>query len=190
MIVFENFQIDKDKILTGVVKSTVEGVFITSLSITTHDYYNKENDFSLPVDIPAECQSFNISIDLKTEQMVKVVEEISESKAFDLNKDLIIATAETTETVENAIVDCCHKKPAVGIAYYQYCLFNKALGFVKTLCNECEINKDLIDFILRHNSLDLAIKCGDVDLAIKLWNLLFNRNINTVITKSCGCHGR
>ena len=63
MIVFENFQIDKDKILTGVVKSTVEGVFITSLSITTHDYYNKENDF---VDGVKPNDTINVYLDSKS----------------------------------------------------------------------------------------------------------------------------
>lgn len=215
MIYFENVSIQADKKLVFTVKSTELDVHITEVAITTHKYYNNLDEPYVYKITPALVKitnpelvnvenegeeneyehfgnSFTYIIDL-TDENVKMTPngDISEDAvAFNVNKDLIILTAKTYETLNNAMVDCCHKKPAVGITYYKYCLFNKALGYVKTFSNDCEINKDFIDFILRHNALDLAISCGDVTIAIKLWNLIFDRNINPIITKNCGCHGR
>lgn len=210
MLYFENILITPDKKLSFTVKSTEPDVYITEVDITTNTYYNNTElpyKYSLipdlvRIDYPElvytenegeenEYKHFGTSCDFMVDLTnVEMILADHDDVAFDLNKDLIIATAYTNENEDNAIVDCCHKKPSTGMAYYKYCMFNKALNYVKTLCNDCEINKDLIDFILRHNSLDLAIKCGDVELAIKLWNLLFNKNVKSVITKTCGCHGR
>jgi len=215
MLYFENILITPDKKLSFTVKSTELDVNITEVDITTHKYYNNSDEPYMYKITPALVKithpelvnvenegeeteykhfgnSFTYIIDLmdKNVKMTPNGDTSEDTVAFNVDKDLIILTAKTYETLNNAIVDCCHKKPATGMTYYKYCMFNKALNYVKTLCNDCEINKDFIDFILRHNSLDLAIKCGDVELAIKLWNLLFNKNVKSVITKTCGCHGR
>lgn len=194
MIYFDNVKITNDKKLVGTVKSDNDQIQVGDVIITTQDYYGKENDFQYTVTFDEKTEvtgGYSFEVDMTIAKMHKG----EPSKEFNLDKDLIILTAKPAvpneeETVTYEVVDCCHKKPSIGMAYYKYCMFNKALNYVKTLCNDCEINKDFIDFILRHNSLDLAIKYGNVELAIKLWNLLFNKNVKSVITKTCGCHGR
>ena len=191
MIYFDNVKITNDKKLVGIVKSDNDQIQVGKIYINTQDNYQKETGREIlqeELTPLTDENGYSFIVDL-------IPTSDNDPYSFNLDKDLIILTAEPAtpneeETVAYEIVDCCHKKPATAMAYYQYCMFNKALNYVKTLCNDCEINKDFIDFILRHNSLDLAIKCGDVELAIKLWNLLFNKNVKSVITKTCGCHGR
>lgn len=195
MIYFDNVKITNDKKLVGTVKSDNDQIQVGDVIITTQNYYDKENDYQRVIasDEKTEVtEGYSFEVDMTTAQMIKTGEP---NKDFNLDKDLIILTAEPAvpneeETVAYEVVDCCHKKPATAMAYYKYCLFNKALGYLKTFCDECTVNKDFIDFILKHNALDLAISCGRVDVAIKLWNWFYNKDVKAVITKNCGCHGR
>lgn len=193
MIYFDNVKITNDKKLVGTVKSDNDQIQVGDVIITTQDYYDKENDFQYTVtsdEKTAVTGGYSFEVDMTIAKMHKG----EPSKEFNLDKDLIILTAKPAvpneeETVTYEVVDCCHKKPATAMAYYKYCLFNKALDYLKAFCDECTVNKDFIDFILKHNALDLAISCGRVDVAIKLWNWFYNKNVRTVITKNCGCHG-
>ena len=193
MIYFDNVKITNDKKLVGTVKSDNDQIQVGDVIITTQDYYDKEDDFQYTVTADEKTEitrGYSFEVDMTIAKMQKG----QPSKEFNLDKDLIILTAKPAvpneaETVAYEVVDCCHKKPATAMAYYKYCLFNKALGYLKTFCDECTVNKDFIDFILKHNALDLAISCGRVDVAKKLWNWFYNKDVKAVITKNCGCHG-
>lgn len=195
MIYFDNVKITNDKKLVGIVKSDNNQIQVGDVIITTQDYYSKEHDYQriiTPDEKTEITEGYSFEVDMATAQMIKIGES---NKDFNLDKDLIILTAEPAipneeETVAYEVIDCCHKKPTVAMAYYKYCLFNKAIGYLKTFCDECTVNKEFIDFILKHNALDLAISCSRVDVAIKLWNWFYNKDVKTVITKNCGCHGR
>ena len=195
MIYFDNVKITNDKKLVGTVKSDNDQIQVGDVIITTQDYYGKENDYQRIIASDEKTEvtgGYSFEVDMAIAQMIKTGEP---NKDFNLDKDLIILTAEPAvpneeETVAYEVVDCCHKKPATAMAYYKYCLFNKALGYLKAFCDECTVNKYFIDFILKHNALDLAISCGRVDVAIKLWNWFYNKDVKAVITKNCGCHGR
>lgn len=209
MIYFDNVKITNDKKLVGIVKSDNDQIQVGDVIITTQDYYGKENNFQYTVTSDEKTEvtgGYSFEVDMTIVKMIKTVPNpnytegssvpttITEQKEFNLDKDLIILTAEPAvpneeETVAYEVVDCCHKKPATAMAYYKYCLFNKALGYLKAFCDGCTVNKDFIDFILKHNALDLAISCDRVDVVIKLWNWFYNKNVRTVITKNCGCHG-
>lgn len=203
MIKIENIRITKDKHLIGTIISDVENVYITDISITTQDYYDKSNEFKIPIHITPEecCTHYELNIDLVTEPMVKSVpnpdyvegseqsESLIESKYVDLNTDLMFITVETTPTAQNEIVDCCHKKEALAVTYYPYCIFAKSINYLKEFSNNCEEPKGFMDFILKKEALDMAIEMLDVPQIKKWWSKFFNKNI-TVQTKGCGCHGR
>lgn len=195
MITFEKIEINQDKHLLFTINNSKPDVIIDHIEITTQDYYNKESDFKTIIQVSEE----SYDIDLKEIVMSKVIPDpdhegsyITENKNYDLTKDLIIVTtvlANEEDNIQMSLVDCCDKKPAIGIAYYKYCLYKKSFNLLKSCGDDCDLPKDLINFILQYRALDLAIAVGDVNMAIKYWNKFFNKESKITHVKSCGCHG-
>lgn len=65
----------------------------------------------------------------------------------------------------------------------------KSMNFLKEIDNNCNISNGLIDFILKMNGLDIALKTCNYPLAIKYWNKFFKGSYFTSLTNNCGCNG-
>lgn len=74
------------------------------------------------------------------------------------------------------------------IIYNRDLLYNKGLRYIKDLGDTCNISKEFIDFILKKEAFEYAVKTCNVDKAVKYWNLL--TGVHQIIVKSCGCHGK
>lgn len=78
----------------------------------------------------------------------------------------------------------------MGVALNLRPIYNGAMGYIKTLGNNCEIPKGFIDLFLKYKALELSLKTGNYPEAFKLWKYLIKGGtLSSVIKKGCGCHG-
>ena len=105
----------------------------------------------------------------------------------DIKKELIIITPQCYTGELPSDIPCGADVVNVSAVYDKNLLLEKGLNYIKNLGNKCEISKDFIDFILRHNALDMAIDTCNFNTAIKYWNMF--KVTKGVTTKGCGCNG-
>lgn len=77
----------------------------------------------------------------------------------------------------------------IGAVYNKKHILNKGLGYLNELGESCTIPKGFIDYILRSKALEMAIATCNYSEAVKYWNYLTKRPVNTTLTSNCGCHG-
>jgi len=87
------------------------------------------------------------------------------------------------------------ESPALGVVFNKYKLYCSAMGFVKQLGDDCDVDKRwFLDFIMRYYAFMLCLKTGNYEQAIVYWDKYLNR-VNTttsssgISTRRCGCHG-
>ena len=81
----------------------------------------------------------------------------------------------------------------LGVVYNLRPFYNVGMGYIKALADDCNIDKNFIDYIMRYYAFRLALKTGNLEQAVKYWNDLITgakSTTSTVNTSSkCGCHG-
>lgn len=76
----------------------------------------------------------------------------------------------------------------LGVTFDENLLFQKAMGYYKSLADDCNVPMDFVDFILQWNAFKAAVETEHYNAAIDLYKLLFE-NRDTFTFKGCGCHG-
>lgn len=69
-----------------------------------------------------------------------------------------------------------------------YQFYSKGLELLREIEQKCNISPGLIDFILKVNGLDLALKTCNYPIAIKYWNKFFKGDYFKTLTNNCGCN--
>lgn len=78
----------------------------------------------------------------------------------------------------------------MGVALNLRPVYNGAMGYIKSLGNNCEIPKGFIDLFLKYKALELSLKTGNYPEAFKMWKYLTKEGtLSSVTKKGCGCHG-
>lgn len=68
-------------------------------------------------------------------------------------------------------------------------IYNMSIKHINELDSKCNIPKGFIDIILRIKALELALKTGNYQIAIKQWNKLFKNKGIVPTIKNCNCYG-
>lgn len=103
-------------------------------------------------------------------------------------KDLIIVTPSVATETISPDTPCGKDVVNATAVYDEKVLLEKGLGYLKTLGDTCNISREFIDFILKKQALDMAIKTCNFDMAIKYWRMLTMVKGSTL--KGCGCNGK
>lgn len=80
----------------------------------------------------------------------------------------------------------------VGTAINLYPIYKQSMLYTRELGDTCSIPKNFVDYILKIKALDLSLKTGNYQEAIRYWNRLF-KNLyytNNVEFSNCGCYGK
>lgn len=88
----------------------------------------------------------------------------------------VLYTGETEE---------CRCNPSMRTVVNFYPYYQLSIYYMKELSQECKIPRDLIDFILRIKSVEMALKTGNYAMAHELWEGL--KKLKTPPYKSCNC---
>lgn len=103
-------------------------------------------------------------------------------------KDLIIITPIVNELTIPSDIPCGKDVVNATAIYDERVLLEKGLNYLKSLGDTCNISREFIDFILKKQALDMAIKTCNFNMAIKYWKMLTIVKGNTL--KGCSCNGK
>ena len=71
-----------------------------------------------------------------------------------------------------------------------YLIYRNGLKLLSEAQDDCQnSSKSLVDFILKLNAFDLAIKTCNYVTAIRYWNKYFKSDKYQSLTNNCGCNG-
>lgn len=78
----------------------------------------------------------------------------------------------------------------MGVALNLRVIYNGAMGYIKTIGNNCDIPKGFIDLFLKYKALELSLKTGNYPEAFKMWKYLVKGGtLSSIVKKGCRCHG-
>lgn len=80
------------------------------------------------------------------------------------------------------------KEYSIAVAVDMRPAYDKAMGYIRELENDCTIPKGFIDMILRLKAFDLSIRTGNFKTAIKQWKK-FHAIEYVSPVKGCCCNG-
>lgn len=68
-------------------------------------------------------------------------------------------------------------------------IYKASISYLSKITDKCAESRELVDFLLKINALDLALKTCNYQLAIKYWNKFFKKLYINPITYNCTCNG-
>ena len=77
----------------------------------------------------------------------------------------------------------------LGVTFDENLLYQRVMGYTKSLADSCDIPVGFTDFILLWNAFKAAIETEHYIPAVKFYNMLFDSTSQAVDYKPCGCHG-
>lgn len=92
---------------------------------------------------------------------------------------------------------CYADEPALAVTFDDKLLYQKAMGFTKSLAEDCTIPDDFIDFILNYSAFKSAVETDHFCDAKTFYKQLFDistsgtygSTTNNIVGRGCGCHG-
>lgn len=166
-------------------KLKIEGNYlIVDIEVEDKPYYSSVSIQGIMIDIPL---TYGTDSHYLLENDDDQTHYTREFLIPDIKKELIIVTPQcyTNEIPPDA--PCGADVVEVAAVYDKSLILDKGLTYLKELGNNCKVSKNLIDFILRHYALDMAIETCNFNTAIKYWDMF--KVAKGVTTKGCGCNG-
>lgn len=118
----------------------------------------------------------------------------SDLNLSDLNSNIFFIYISVGGTMDASSIPCGYDSSyELGILYNLRPIYDAGMGYVKALADDCVIDQNFIDYILRLDAFNLSIDTGNFNQAIDYWQKYITQTgsktstINT--TSKCGCHG-
>lgn len=103
----------------------------------------------------------------------------------------VYVISDISNAPEAALAPCtCSTDRIMGTVVNTYYLYKTLLASIKEIAIDCSNNQNFIQDFLRLQAIDANIRTGNYPLAIKYWNMFFNKEIKEINYKPCGCHGK
>lgn len=187
---FENVYIESITVITA------DKVSETAIGSPTEDFIYKEtfpsgtNELNLVLDKGVLDAAF---INYNTEKG-KVINDDKPYAKFNFggknfSGDLFFVYITCNVDNLSGCVPCGLDEPVtLGVTFDENLLFQKAMGYYKSLSDDCEVPMGFVDFILQWNAFKAAVETEHYHAAIDLYKRLFEDR-STFTFKGCGCHG-
>lgn len=112
----------------------------------------------------------------------------------DMRNTLFFVYVKWKGVIDASKVQCGDDSDYVlGVTFDEKCLYQKVMGYTKSLAENCTVPLGFTDFILLWNAFKASIETDHYIPAINYWNMLFggeNSGISIEANyKGCGCHG-
>lgn len=204
MIVFNELLVRQDKLI---VDASIEDMcyykdmYIESIKVSDikGQYSYTFNAIKVPEVLDSICQTFYGVLPKEKEiddsnptTNLKRKRARLELKAQDLKIPNLYDYLFIIEVKVNGIPDpstpcCMDNQTNVAYTYYVKDLYDKAMNYIK---NSKDINTGFVDFILKHEALDLALNCGNLAKAEEYFELLRDKKNSVEFKKKCYCNGQ
>jgi len=108
----------------------------------------------------------------------------------DFTSDLFFVYFICGETLPDECTPCALADlTTLGVTFDENILYQKVMGFTKSLADNCNVPVGFTDFILLWNAFKASVETEHYIPAIKYYNMLFDNIGNTKISRGCGCNG-
>lgn len=205
MIIFDQLRVSDDGrrlyINAHVNKAEYfENIFIDTLTIMTSDKVLETNPHE-PTEDYIYKQEFEgtqkeINLVLEANDFIKTWEEDAQAMRFnvaDMSRTMFFVYVKVKGTPDACTPCTLDEEITVGVTFDEHLLYQRVMGFTKSLADNCQIPKDFIDLILLWNAFKAAIETEHWIPAIRFWKMLFDRGREgvpaNIALKTCGCHG-
>lgn len=174
---------------------------IIDVSINDHKYYENINIEAIAIDTDSTFNNNGPSSNTVYEYQV-VNDEEKKKLRLVLSSDDMKSPISNNMFFVYVIVSgeyhtntpCELKRPVtIGTAVNLYPIYKQAVLYTKELSKDCGIPKKFVDYILRIKAIDLNIKTGNYQEAIRYWNKLFKGHNSTTRPSAyinCECYGK
>ena len=127
--------------------------------------------------------------------------EASATVSFDkttFSHDLIFVYIKAYGVTDECVPCSLQKEYTVGVTFDESLLYQKVLGYVKAMQQDCNVPVGFVDYILWWNLFKAAVETEHFVDAINIWKRLFGLNVteqnNSHLVTGyknpiCGCHG-
>ena len=157
-------------------------IYIESITIDTQSTYVGTGPSSTPLfryNVPIEQSLKTIRLDLNSTVL---------GSGFDTNLLFVYVSVKGIAAIDTPCgMDNIH---TIGVITNLYPIYKQSIKLLSNLQDDCQNSQDIVNFILKLNALDLAIKTCNYVTAIKYWNKYFSEvSLNNVLINNCGCNG-
>lgn len=163
--------------------------------------YTVEEDYGLVYSTPENCgcapvqeessNDYCFTTDEYSKKRVKLILNSEDLGVSIENNMFFVYAISSGEPLSDTPCDL-RNTMIIGTAINLYPIYKQSMLYTKELGDNCSIPKNFIDYILKVKALDLSLKTGNYQEAIKYWNRLFKNlyySSNIEILK-CGCYGK
>lgn len=158
--------------------SYYQNVVIDSIIIDTQDTYVDSGPSSNAI------YTYTINPDeesTKRKRLILTKEDLEMSLEGNLFFVYIVTSGEPSG---NAPIAASNAKN-VGVVFNLYPIYKQSMCYTKELAYKCEAPKGFIDYILKLKALDISVKTGNYQEAIRYWNTLFKSRISSIDYWNC-----
>lgn len=105
--------------------------------------------------------------------------------------DSLLFVYVTCKGIDSECTPCIldSSRPTIGVTFDDKLLYQRVMGYTKSLANTCKVPTEFVDFILLWNALKASIETEHWLEAIDYWHMLFDTGAYSYTSKGCGCHG-
>jgi len=156
-------------------------MYIGRIIIDTGKTYNPSGPSSKAI----EVASYN-----KAEKNVRLMIKAKDLELDSLDEDIFFVYIEAQGVPDPDTPCTLDENIGLGVVYNVRPIYNIGMSYVRELSSMCDIPKGFIDYILRYNALELALRTGHYTEAIKYWDRFFSKRLPDIPRyKGCGCNG-
>lgn len=125
---------------------------------------------------------------------VDIIVQPTDSQDLPTNfKGRLLFVYAVVHTIDEPVLPCsCARNPTIGVTMDMGTVYKQFMSYIDELCNTDSCSrantKGLTDFILRFNSLLLAMDSRHYTKGIEFFDKWFSKDSKTVPSE-CGCHG-
>lgn len=172
MIKFRELRINEDSTLSMSFKiednSYYDNIVITGFRIDTEDTYGTDTPYEEVTDIHKTAYDYDCFIPNAKSKLIFVSFYIEGTVPPD--------------------APCGADIPDVGVLYDPKVFNPKAMAYLKSLGDTCNLPIGFIDFILMQKAFEYAVNNCNYSLALKYWKMLMGHSVVNN-RKGCGCYG-
>lgn len=199
MLIFDQLRLSDDasKMYVNVhvnSASYFDSIYLDSITIMTSDQVSETNPNEPVYDDDGNPENFiytkTFDDGLKEAALVLTVNDFLTLKQSDMGKTLFFVYVKCKGTVGECTPCTLDELTTLGVVFDERLLYQRVMGYVKQLGDECTMPVGFADFILLWNAFKAAIETEHYTAAIKYWEMLFDTGTATTYTSTkCNCHG-
>lgn len=203
MIIFDQLRLSDDaqKMYVNVHVNTADyfkGIYLERIVIMTADKALEATTAGLyPTDSEGNPIDYiytkEFDDNAKEAALVLTVNDFLGLKTSDMSRTLFFVYVKCKGTVGECTPCRLDELTTLGVTFDEKMLYQRVMGYTKSLADDCIMPTGFADFILQWNAFKASIETEHYVQATRYWRMLFGDDGrlagDSTTYKGCGCHG-